>query len=146
MKKIIAQILTIVTLFTGIMIAYAEVHEVKMLNRGANGSMIFEPDYLEIASGDSVKFIAKHKSHNAASIPEMMPEGAEIFRGKIDEEIEVPFDIDGFYGIQCVPHYSMGMVMLIKVGEATMSGDFKSFRAPGKADDRFKKIIAEQDL
>lgn len=44
----------------------AEVHEVKMLNRGATGSMVYEPDYLRIAPGDSVKFIATQSGHNAA--------------------------------------------------------------------------------
>ena len=32
--------------------ASAETFEVKMLNRGEKGPMVFEPDFLEIAAGD----------------------------------------------------------------------------------------------
>ncbi|MDO5371507.1 MAG: pseudoazurin, partial [Paracoccus sp. (in: a-proteobacteria)] len=38
--------------------ALAETHEVRMLNRNDSGPMPFEPDYLVIRPGDSVKFIA----------------------------------------------------------------------------------------
>ena len=38
-------------------LAAAEV-EVKMLNKGAEGPMVFEPSFIEIAPGDPVKFLA----------------------------------------------------------------------------------------
>lgn len=128
------------------MSAHAEVYEIKMLNRGKAGPMIFEPDYIELKPGDSLKFLATHKTHNAASIPELMPESAPKFKGKINQEIEVPFDIEGFYGIQCTPHYAQGMVMIVKVGDAKMSDEFKAFKAPGKAHERFQKIIKDHNL
>lgn len=126
--------------------AYAEVHEVKMLNRGQSGPMVFEPDYIEIKPGDSIKFIATHKSHNAASIPELKPESAPLFKGKINEELEVPFDTAGFYGIQCTPHFSMGMVMVVKVGDAELPENFRTYKAPGKSDKRLKDIIKNNNL
>jgi len=96
--------------------AMAETFEVKMLNRGEKGPMVFEPDFLEIAPGDRVRFVPTHKSHNAATIDGMVPEGAEGFKSRINDEFETAFDRPGFYGIKCSPHYGMGMVMLIKVG------------------------------
>lgn len=120
----------------------AEVHEVRMYNRTDDGrTMVYEPQYLEIAPGDTVKFLATQPTHNAASIPSMLPKGAERFRGKINEEVEVKFDVDGFYGIQCSPHYSMGMVMLIKVGEAE-AVELPKSGIPPKARERFEEIIA----
>lgn len=120
----------------------ADTIEVKMLNRGAAGSMVFEPDYVELHPGDSVKFRVGHKSHNAASIDGMVPEGYAGFKGQINEEIEVTFDQAGFYGIKCSPHYGMGMVMVVKVGDAKMTDDFRSFDAPGRAKKRFAEIIS----
>lgn len=56
--------------------AMAEVHEVRMLNRNDTGAMPFEPDYLVIQPGDTVKFLAANPGHNAATIDGMIPEGA----------------------------------------------------------------------
>ena len=122
--------------------ACAQTHEVLMKNRGSAGPMVYEPDYLEIQPGDTVKFIRKHKSHNAASIAELSPAGYPGFIGKIDEEIAVKYDDAGFYGIKCTPHYAQGMVMLIKVGDATLPDTYRAFKAPGIADKRFQEIYS----
>ncbi|OLU29926.1 pseudoazurin [Pseudomonas sp. PA15(2017)] len=121
--------------------ALAEVHEVKMLNRGASGPMVYEPDYLAIAPGDTVKFIATQPSHNAASLPGFLPDGAEPFKGRINEEVEVKFDVPGFYGIQCIPHLAMGMVMLIQVGGTPLSEVQIPASLPARAKQRFEQIV-----
>ncbi len=104
-------------------LAHAEMHTVKMLDRNASGSMVYEPPYLAVKPGDTVKFLATARSHNAASIKKMTPEGAKYFLGQIDEEIEVKFDVPGIYGIKCTPHYAMGMVMIIQVGDKVATKD-----------------------
>ncbi len=111
-------------------LAFAEDFEVRMLNQGKKGSMVFEPDYLHLQPGDTVKFIATHKSHNAATIDGMVPEGAKGFKGKINEEIEVTFDQQGFYGIKCSPHFGMGMVMLIKVVRVACRNTTEAWHCP----------------
>ncbi|CAK7260093.1 Pseudoazurin (plasmid) [Shinella sp. WSC3-e] len=116
-----------------------------MRNRGERGSMVFEPDFLAIKPGDSVKFIATHKSHNAASIEGMVPEGYAGFKGKINEEIEVTFDQPGYYGIKCSPHFGMGMVMLVKVGEAELTEAIRKVEVPARARPRFDDIFARID-
>lgn len=143
MKKLF---IIVVSVFLLSVTVNAETYEVKMLNRGPTGSMVFEPDYLAVQPGDTVKFIATHKSHNAASIPELTPENAPTFKGKINEEIEVTFDNSGVYGIQCVPHYSMGMIMVVKVGEAALPEVFKTYQAPGKSQQRLQDIINNNKL
>lgn len=118
--------------------AWAETVEVKMLNKGEAGTMVFEPAFVQIAPGDTVKFVATDKSHNAESILEMMPEGAEAFKGKINEEIEVTFDVEGLYGVKCTPHFAMGMVMTVAVGEGVeVPAEFLEGRLPKKAKERF---------
>ncbi len=134
----------IATLLLGLLAStpsFAETFEVKMLNQGQKGSMVFEPDFLHLKPGDKVKFIATHKSHNAATIDGMVPEGAQGFKGKINEELEVSFDHEGYYGIKCSPHYGMGMVMLIKVGDATLPESYRSVAHPARAKPRFDALI-----
>lgn len=125
--------------------AWAETHLVKMLNRNATGAMVYEPDFLKVQPGDTVKFLATRSGHDAASIEGMMPEGAKPFKGKIDEEIEISFDVPGLYGVKCLPHYEIGMVMLIQVGD----GDAKTMLnvpadVPAQAQKRFEDIMKRQ--
>ncbi len=121
--------------------ASAETFEVKMLNRGEKGPMVFEPDFLEIAAGDRVRFVPTHKSHNAATIEGMVPEGVEGFKSRINDEFETGFDKPGFYGIKCSPHYGMGMVMLIKVGDATLPQSYRTVDMPARAKPRFEELF-----
>ncbi|WP_419899013.1 pseudoazurin [Roseomonas sp. USHLN139] len=125
--------------------AMAETHEVRMLNRNDTGGMVYEPDYLRIAPGDTVKFIATNVSHNAATIPGFWPEGAATFRGRINEEIEVTFTTPGFYGIQCIPHYAMGMVMLVQVGTEKPSAAAVPESLPPRVRQRFADIITRAE-
>jgi len=123
--------------------AWAENFEVQMLNRGEAGNMIFEPAFLRIALGDTVTFLASDRGHNAESIPEMMPEGATEFAGKINEEIVVTYDVEGLYGIRCKPHYAMGMVVTIAVGDvAEVPDTFLEGRIPRGAKARFEEQLS----
>ena len=92
--------------------AHAADHQVFMLNQGKDGTMVFEPGYLKVAVGDSVKFIAKDKTHNAESLS--VPAGAAPFKGKTDEEIVVKVEKEGIYLYQCAPHAVMAMVGVIQ--------------------------------
>jgi len=119
--------------------AFAETIEVQMLNRGSDGDrMVFEPSFVDAQPGDTIKFIATDKGHNAETVADMIPEGAEGFKGKINEEIEITLDKEGLYGVICKPHYAMGMVMTIAVGDVNAPGDFLEGRVPRKAKERFE--------
>jgi pseudoazurin len=123
--------------------AFAEDFEVQMLNRGEAGNMIFEPAFLRLAPGDTVTFIAADRGHNAESIAEMTPEGADAFSGKINEEIMVTYDVEGIYGVRCKPHYAMGMVMVIAVGDASEApAEFLEGRIPRGAKARFEEQLS----
>ncbi|HWW47907.1 MAG TPA: pseudoazurin [Xanthobacteraceae bacterium] len=100
--------------------AFSAEHEVKMLNKGADGqSMVFEPAFLKVAPGDTVKFVPTDKGHDAATIPGILPEGAEAIKGKMNQEVTVTLTVPGLYGYKCTPHLGMGMVGLIQVGDDT---------------------------
>ena len=91
-------------------------HEVKMLNQGPTGVMVFEPAVLKINIGDTVTFKSVDAAHNSASIPGMIPAGASPWNGQLSQDLTVSFDVAGIYGYQCTPHSMMAMVGVIKVG------------------------------
>ena len=141
MFRSFATALALGTLMAGA--AYAQNHEVMMLNRGDAGAMVYEPAFLQIAAGDTVTFIPTDRSHNAESIEGMIPEGAEPFSGRINEEITVTFDVEGLYAVRCSPHYAMGMVMIIVVGdEVAVPDGFLEGRIPRTALQRFEEQLA----
>jgi pseudoazurin len=115
--------------------------EVKMLNKGAEGLMVFEPALVKIEPGDTVKFVASDKSHNAESIKNMLPEGAAPFAGKMNEDIAVTFDKPGVYGVKCMPHYAMGMVALVVVGKPDNLDSAKAVPQSGKAKQVFAALF-----
>ena len=91
-------------------------HEVKMLNQGPTGVMVFEPAVLNINIGDTVTFKSVDAAHNSASIPGMIPAGASPWNGQLSQDLTVSFDVAGIYGYQCTPHSMMAMVGVIEVG------------------------------
>lgn len=110
--------LTIIPIALASCPAAAKEWRVEMVNRGANGSMDFTPAFLKIAPGDTVRFVARDKTHNVESIGNMIPAGASPFRGAINQDVSVKFARAGLYGYKCLPHTAMGMVGLIQVGAA----------------------------
>ena len=118
-------------------VSAAEV-EVKMLNRGAAGMMVFEPAFVKVAPGDTVRFVAVDKGHNVESIDGMQPDGAQPFVGKFNADLSITFEKPGVYGYKCKPHYGMGMVGLVAVGDPVNADAAKAVRQSGKA----KKVFA----
>lgn len=76
--------------------ASAADHEVRMLNKGPDGQpMQFDPAFLKVQPGDTVTFVAVDKGHNSKSILGMVPEAAETWKGKMNEEIKLTFSVEG---------------------------------------------------
>ena len=102
------------------------VHEVKMLNAGADGTMVFEPPVLKVSVGDTINFVLVDPMHNSASFPNMIPSNAESWNGTINENISVTLNAEGVYVYNCTPHAMMAMVGVIQVGEAVNLDEIKS--------------------
>jgi pseudoazurin len=118
--------------------AFAAEIEVKMLNKGTEGAMVFEPALIKVAPGDTVKFISTDKGHNAETIKGMLPTDATPFLGKLGADVAVTFDKPGVYGVKCLPHYGMGMVAMVVVGTPTNLDEAKAVPQVGKA----KQVMA----
>ena len=124
--------------------ALAANHEVQMLNKGAEGAMVFEPALTNVAVGDTVTFVPTDKGHNAESIADMLPAGAESFKGSMGEQIVVTFDQPGAYGVKCSPHLGMGMIALVVVGDLPVDKDaILAVKLPKKAHERFESIVSK---
>jgi len=121
--------------------------EVHMLNKGAEGAMVFEPAFVKVAPGDTVTFIPTNKGHNVETIKDMIPEGAQAFKSKMNEHYKVTFDKPGAYGVKCMPHVGMGMVGLVVVGDAPANIDaVRAGKLPKKARERLDAAIAAAGL
>lgn len=143
MKTIFAAAAFAAFSLAGLSVSAAE-FEVHLLNKGESGNMVFEPAFLQIAPGDTVKFVPTDKGHNAESLKNMIPEGAEAFKGKINEEFSVTFDIEGAYAYKCLPHFAMGMVGLIVVGEAPANLEaLKAEKVPPKVAAKFEELYSQ---
>lgn len=137
--------LAVAALFAGLAVqpSVAEEFEVKMLNKGEKGTMVFEPDLVQAQVGDTVKFVVVDKGHNAESIEGMIPEGEEPVIGGINEDLVITLTKEGAYGIRCKPHYGLGMVALIVAGEPVNLEAAREVKTPGKARKKFEALFVE---
>lgn len=142
MKKIIAMLALGAALAMAGAASAAEI-EIRMLNKGEKGAMVFEPDFVKAAPGDTIKFVAVDKGHNAEIIKGMLPEGATPFKGKMNEEVVYTLEKEGIYGVKCMPHYAMGMAALIVVGAPGDLEPAKAVKHPGKAKGLFAELLTQ---
>ncbi|MCA1403976.1 pseudoazurin [Ensifer sp. IC3342] len=124
--------------------ALAADHEIKMLNKGADGVMVFEPSVIKASPGDTVTFVPVDKGHNAETVKDMIPQGAEPFKGKINEKLKVTLTEQGIYVVKCTPHFSMGMVAVVVVGDAPANVEqVKAAKFPNKARERIDAALGK---
>ena len=101
-------------------------HTIEMISEG--GEEIFVPDRIQIAPGDTVRWVLASGFHTttayhpeyadkAARIPQdAMPWDSGLIRS--DGEIfEQRFEIEGTYCYYCTPHEALGMLGVVVVGK-----------------------------
>jgi len=79
-------------------------------------STAYDPMVLKIKPGDRVRWI-NMSGHNNNFEPGNIPEGAEPWRTALGEDVSRTFDVEGIYLYKCDPHFALGMVGAIIVGE-----------------------------
>ena len=121
--------------------AQAETFEVQMLNKGEEGAMVFEPAFVKAEVGDVIRFLPTDKGHNVEDIKGMLPDGVDRFKTKFNEEFELKVEQEGVYGIKCTPHYAMGMVALIQVGDPANLEEAEAVKQKGKAKGRMADLF-----
>jgi len=146
--KIIKLLLVGLVAITSFSNLSAAEHEVKMLNNGEEGMMVFEPSVIKAAVGDTVKFIPTDAGHNVSL--DFAPEGSPTWKSEAGKEFTATLDKEGTYIYQCDPHGVMAMVGVIKVGEAATSDAAKEAATKLSATfvmnkDRLEKYMADLD-
>lgn len=136
---------TLITLAIGATLSNAAEIEVKMLNSGEEGGMVFEPAFVQAEPGDTIRFLPTDKGHNVESINDMLPAGVETFKSDLNQEFVLEIKQDGVYGIKCTPHYGMGMIGLIAAGDLSNLDEARAVKHRGKAGKRFAKVFEELD-
>jgi pseudoazurin len=113
----IFKVLVVAATLAGGLPALADEVSVKMLNSGPGGMMVFDPAFVRLKPGDRIKFVPTDKGHNVETIKGMAPDGADYVKSVVGQEAVVTFEREGVYGFKCSPHYMMGMVALVVVGD-----------------------------
>lgn len=104
----------------------------------------FEPDFVEIEPGQTIRFLNSTGNHTVKSIPTMMPDEAEAFDISHQPVADVTFDKEGVYGIRCKVHGRHGMVMLVKVGNnLTNLDEAKSIKHNPAVQMKFDQLFAK---
>jgi pseudoazurin len=74
----------------------------------------------------------------------MLPDGATAIDGQISQDVKVTFTVPGVYGIRCVPHFALGMVALVVVGDHPANLDAaKAVQLPALAKQRLDPLWAQ---
>lgn len=146
--EIIRKLLIPAIFFVSMPVVAAD-HTIEMLSSSDGQMMVFKPAVLKINPGDTVTWKASNPGHNTASINEMSPDNALQWNGKINEEIKITFSKEGVYGYKCTPHYILGMVGIVSVGDNTVNLSAASEYAINAEKkfatnkDRFSKYVSE---
>lgn len=122
---------------------YGDEFRVKELNRGSGGFFVFEPELVRIKPGDTIDFVAVDRGHDVHSVNGMIPEGAQPFEGKTNQDTKVTFDQPGVYVIACKLHTAMGMVGIVVVGDPVNLGKIDPSILPPKAKAKLQALLGQ---
>jgi pseudoazurin len=122
--------------------ASAKEIEVRTLNRGPDGGFfVFAPEVVRVEPGDSINFIAADKGHEVHSVPGLIPQGAQPFEGRMNQDVKVTFAVPGIYVVACKPHTPMGMVAVIVVGDPVNLDKIDPAALTGKAKGKLESLL-----
>ena len=117
--------------------------EIKTLNLGANSALfVFSPEVVRIQPGDAVTFVAADKGHEVHAVPGMVPDGAQLFQGAMNQDVKVTLTVPGVYVVACKPHTPLGMVAVVVVGDPVNLDKIDPAKLPGKAKSKLESLLA----
>ena len=122
--------------------AMSETINIKMLNKLGKERMVYSEKIVRINVGDEIFWKSTDKGHNVEFIKGVVPEGVEIFKSKINEDVIYKFNIPGIYAYWCTPHKSLGMIGFVVVdGDKSNLEKIKQLRFFGQSKKLAKKLI-----
>ena len=122
--------------------AMSETINIKMLNKLGKERMVYSEKIVRINVGDEIFWESTDKGHNVEFIKGGIPEGVEIFKSKINEDVSYKFTIPGIYAYWCTPHKSLGMIGFVVVdGDKSNLEKIKQLRFFGQSKKLAKELI-----
>ena len=91
---------------------------VHILNRDpkTNISFLYNPGVVRAATGDTVNWVSTNTMHNVSFVSGGVPVGVPAFTSGFQKQISYKFSKPGIYFYKCGPHFSLGMVGVVVVG------------------------------
>ena len=121
-------------IFFSISLVFAETFEVEMLNKHEGQINVFNPPIVRVAVGDTVNWTSVNPGHNIAFTKKGVPDGVEKFKSKIGKDATFTFTVPGVYAYNCTPHYGLGMIGFVVVGDDKSNLEaIKAIRFSGKS-------------
>src|SRR6185437_14791457 len=118
--------------------------DVQELNKGDQGAFVFQPDLVKVAVGDTVTFQPTDKGHDVDGAAGNIPAGATPFKSAMSQPLTQTFTVPGIYLVKCDPHYGLGMVAVVVVGDDLSNLDaIKAAKNPSKPQERLDAIFAQ---
>lgn len=145
MKNAIVISLATVALMAVAAPVYAAEVTIKERSQAEDGKFVFEDALIRIKPGDAVVFEPADRGHNAETIPGMLPAGAAAIKTPFSKEARVTFETPGIYGVKCLPHFGLGMIAVIVVGDPVNLTEVKQAveKLPPMAKARAAKLLAQ---
>jgi pseudoazurin len=118
---------------------------VEMLNNKDGQMYAYSTKIVKVAVGDTVTWKATNAGHNAVFVQKGFPEGAApLDNTPIGKDVSYTFDKPGIYMVKCNPHYGLGMLQAVVVGnDMSNLEQVKAASYPGKAKANADEIFAE---
>ncbi len=140
-KHIETMLVMLVLLVSTSVIAQAANHQVAMLNTGSDGAsqMVFEPDFIEAAVGDTIEFVVTDVLHQPTSV--YVPEGGNTWAAEVSTGVKVTLNKAGVWVFKCKTHATLGMMGVIQVGGSKANLD----DAKEAADEMLEEVAMNQD-
>ena len=120
MKKLFLTLLFVMFSATG----FAADVTIEMLNKNKETKkrMVYSQELVKIEAGQSIEWVPTDKGHNVEMLAG--PDGYELpKKTKLNQPVNMTFEVPGIYLYQCSPHAALGMIGLIVVGGDTSNMD-----------------------
>ena len=105
--------------------------------------MTFQPDLVKVGVGDTVTFSPPTRATTSMSSPTCFLLALGPLQGRYQQAAERDVHRAGVYVVKCDPHYGMGMVAVIVVGDDLSNLDaVKAGKNPKLAQQRLDTIFA----
>ncbi len=145
MRRLLVSGLVLVSAFaTQIATAAEVVVETLSRDKATSTGNLFKPILVRVNKGDTVKWVATQSGHNVTFLQGAIPAGVALFTSPFSKDVTFKFEKTGIYLYKCTPHFGMGMVGIVVVGnDKSNLAAVKATYVPPLAKKRLEPVFAE---